>query len=322
MCRCRRPRGGAGSGAQEATQLQLLSGALVQVRRLRRNALEAHVQVDLELLDGRLDVDVPRKLPGQQVAPVRVRTPVSVAGVRGTQFSVQYDAQAHTSQVEVRRGTVASRGQADAQAQLLGAEQGAVVAADGRSAPPEALLPAPQWLGEGPAAAAAPQAVTLRFGVPSAVSQRADHYAFSVSDTGNVHAPPQRSESRVGELALPSLGKEAAFVDVLAVSPSGLQGLERSFAVCRSYRFAMRPVCDLAFDARDLKQATLFLHRLADGASSPTPQNLLLTLRPETAGMTQLKSTPEGRYAWRMSYQSETGQLFAKQGFFEVVALQ
>jgi len=121
----------------DGTTLTIPPASTVRIERLRQylgpEAVEAHLGLERGSLDSRSPPVRPR--------PLRVRTPVATAAVRGTDFRVR--AADRQAVVEVLAGAVDAAGSGGQVA--LAAGQGAVATADG---PPrvESLLEAP-WLG-------------------------------------------------------------------------------------------------------------------------------------------------------------------------------
>jgi hypothetical protein len=99
---------------EDNASVRLLSGAVVRITTLRRNAFDPSPEVTIDLLDGRAYVNVPQKRPPGD-APFRVLTPTSVAGIRGTQFRVGFDSEVRSSQLEVVSGAVAAQGRSHPQ---------------------------------------------------------------------------------------------------------------------------------------------------------------------------------------------------------------
>lgn len=93
---------------QDESTIRMPSGGIVKISLLRTNPFESTPEVHIELLDGRIDVNVSKK---ERVdGTFEVRTPKSVAGVRGTNFRVGFDAFNSEGQVEVSKGLVSTRG--------------------------------------------------------------------------------------------------------------------------------------------------------------------------------------------------------------------
>lgn len=93
---------------QDESTIRMPSGGIVKISLLRTNPFESTPEVYIELLDGRIDVNVAKK--GRADGTFEVRTPKSVAGVRGTNFRVGFDAENNEGQVEVSKGLVSARG--------------------------------------------------------------------------------------------------------------------------------------------------------------------------------------------------------------------
>ncbi len=124
----------------DGSRTTLPSQSRIRIERLRKVLLTGAVQRDLRLLEGRSSsVVTPVTGPADRF---RIRTPLSVSAVRGTEFRVSHDAAAGRSTLEVIEGRVAgSAGKAPAES-LVAAGFGTATTADGMSAP-QTLLPRP-----------------------------------------------------------------------------------------------------------------------------------------------------------------------------------
>jgi hypothetical protein len=96
---------------EDGSNINLVSGSVLKFKTLRTSAMEKSPQVDFELMNGRVDVEVVKRAKGD--ASFEIHTPKALAGVRGTQFRVGFDEQKNTSQVEVKTGVVAAKGEAN-----------------------------------------------------------------------------------------------------------------------------------------------------------------------------------------------------------------
>ncbi|QXL83330.1 FecR domain-containing protein [Comamonas sp. NLF-1-9] len=125
----------------DGSVVRVHGGSDLQLQRLRKRARPGSARSVLELQRGTLEPSATPDPAGQ--APLDIHTPHASASVRGTRFSVEADASGRTL-TAVTEGVVALQGSERAGGQaLLQHGWGAVVDADGRAAPPVALLAAP-----------------------------------------------------------------------------------------------------------------------------------------------------------------------------------
>jgi LysM repeat protein len=73
---------------EDSSIIRLPSSAQLKITTLRKNALETAPEVKLDLARGRVELDV-NKNRGKST-PFEIRTPLSIMGVRGTEFRVGY----------------------------------------------------------------------------------------------------------------------------------------------------------------------------------------------------------------------------------------
>ena len=147
---------------EDASVVSLLAGASIHIKALRKTPLEKSPEIEFALLGGRIALDVPKRQPGD--APYQVRTPSSLAGVRGTKFSVGFDADHYNSQVEVNHGDVAARGNADLGSRSVRDNQGVAIDALGHAGEVESLPDAPSF--NGAEKQANTSSVKLKSGLP------------------------------------------------------------------------------------------------------------------------------------------------------------
>jgi hypothetical protein len=98
---------------EDSSVIRLPSSAAVKIAILRKNALESSPEVQLDLVRGRIELEVYKGRA--QTTPFEVRTPLSITGVRGTEFRVGYAPAEQTGQVEVLGGVVQAMGLSDAE---------------------------------------------------------------------------------------------------------------------------------------------------------------------------------------------------------------
>lgn len=73
---------------EDGSIIRMPSSAAIKIAVLRRNAIESSPEVQLDLVRGKIELDVYKGR--SQTTPFEVRTPLSITGVRGTEFRVGY----------------------------------------------------------------------------------------------------------------------------------------------------------------------------------------------------------------------------------------
>jgi hypothetical protein len=295
----------------DQAKVRLLSGAVVQLKTLRRNAFDANPQVHLELLDGRLSAKVPTR--AQPNAPFQVTTPSSVAGIRGTQFRVGFEADEGNAQVEVLNGAVAAQGFADTRIARLETHHGVAIAAQGKAFDVERLLPAPRF--EQLAIAASGNAPAALHFAPPAQARR---FSLTTSQDANFSAILSTQYTDQARVDAPNLSAKADFFQWATISGTGVMGLESQFAICQGYQTANAWRCNVPFNFAGLTEPRLRLEKIdntgalvvMDGPIRATEDSLLV-----------FKGLPSGQYRWRIDFQVTPGQKDHNEGQFELIAL-
>lgn len=300
---------------EDASTVNLLSGAVIQLKTLRVNVLEPSPEIQIELLEGRISVDVPRKrLDGD--APFRVKTPTSVAGVRGTQFRVGFDAVDRQSQVEVATGEVGAKGHEELGEKRASANQGVPVLSAGKSLPLENLPRAPAFKKtELVPSALAVQDVLLEFDVDPKTHKlsliKAQDAGFSLAQNEIKLLKP--------EVVVADLGNKAVFYQVAAISETGLYGSTADIAICRGYIRGKNWRCNVQFDLSGLGKPFLYLEHLdADGGSK-----VLLNAPIDISVNDQavFRGVQPGVYKWRVEYVVTESLNSKMSGQFQLIAL-
>lgn len=295
---------------EDNTSVRLLSGAVVQLTTLRRNAFDPSPEVKIDLLDGRAHVNVPTKRPPGD-APFRVLTPTAVAGIRGTQFRVGFVPEVRSSQLELVSGAVAARGPSESQERLAGADQGVATPANGMALPVEPLLPAPRF------ARVAEQAdgrALLVFRAPDPAQQ----FHLSTADEANFNTV--RTEGLVGQaqVLVPDFNAQARFFQWASITDSGLFGHTADFAICKGYAAGKVLRCNVPFSFEGFNQPHFQLQKIEAGAA------LTVMEGPVTRSEDNLlvfKGLPSGQYRWRIEYEFLPGKKSRLEGQFELIAV-
>ncbi|MDN3545887.1 FecR domain-containing protein [Kinneretia asaccharophila] len=291
-----------------AGRISLPAGASVRLSALRRNALEASPEVQIELLDGRIDIEAQQR--GPKDAPFNVRTPTSVAGVRGTAFLVEFDESSRITRVEVSQGVVGARGLKEGQEVRVGAGQGVVISADGRTQgvetlPPEPRISALEWVsGQWQAA----------FETSDSVSTvRVDR-----SDQANGLPEATSAVSARDAIPLGELSPQAVFISLQSQTAGGLQSPRHHAALCKTAAPApgsdALPRCHVRFDLSGLSQPHLSVQRL--GAGAPTA----VVDGPVQSRQALLRGLVPGQYQWFIRALDSEGRPQKLEGRFELMA--
>ena len=297
---------------EDASVLRMMSGAVIKLKTLRRNILENSPEVRVELLDGRMEVDVPRKRQGGD-APFEVRTPTSVAGVRGTEFRVGFDARKRNSQVEVLTGMVAAQGRADPNAQRANAGQGVAIEASGKALPVENLLLAPRFDKGTPGSDN--KDWLLSFIAPPEAKQtlvrRSEDASFSF-----IHS--EESLTRA-ELAVSDLTANTVFQQWTSVSATGISGYSSHYGFCKGYKRLDAWRCNIHFNMTGLSNPHLRFEKVETQG-----QPLLILdqdIKISTNDQLVLRGVPSGQYQWKLDYDLGSNRRITLNGRFELVAM-
>ena len=297
---------------EDASVLRMMSGAVIKLKTLRRNMLESSPEVRVELLDGRLEVDVPRKRQRGD-APFEIRTPTSVAGVRGTEFRVGFDARKRNSQVEVGTGVVAAQGSADNASQRANAGQGIAIEANGKAQPVESLLGAPRFA-QGAAAGSGGDWLLSFNASPEAkqiVVRRSEDASFSFI----------YSEELLGEpkLTVTDFGAKTVFQQWASVSASGLTGQTVNYGFCKAYKRLDAWRCNINFNMNGLTNPRLRFEKLEEKGQPLVilDQAIKITANDQLV----LRGVPSGQYHWKLDYDLGANRRVTLNGQFELVAI-
>jgi hypothetical protein len=248
---------GEGSSAvlvrSDGTRMQLLPGTLAEVKKNR--VIEQQpglLRSALALLSGAVDMVVEKLALKDHV---KVTTPTSTIGVRGTQYRV--GAQPSRSRVEVLQGTVAAASPAARSETAVAAGYGTVVPAGQPPLPAVALLPAPVL--------ARDELLVRRAGAPLAFDavSGAVAYRYLITPADRADAVVATGTAPASRIALPELPDGPYLVRVRAQDANGLEGFEASRRA--TYRIAHAPF--------DLTAAPLGRGlRLAWDVAKPSPR--------------------------------------------------
>lgn len=307
---------------EDESSLRMLSGAVLKFGLLRQRVLETAPAVRVELLDGRVAVDVPRKRQALAES-LEVRTPTSVAGVRGTEFRVAFDAQDRQSGVEVLAGAVGARGLSELQEQKVAGGQGVAISASGQSLPVEALLAPPRY----------DAASSQRNGGDQLVFQGdslARSFVLSTAqDVLFMEGLQDRGRLPVPVFPAAGLGTRAMFMRWAAVSPSGLVGETADYGLCQGEKLQDVWRCDLVFSFSGLSQPRLKLERMTEQADADSDKALkkaqrVLDTPIDTAKdpVWLFRNLQVGHYRWQVDHQTDGGRTGRLAGAFQLMAIR
>lgn len=297
---------------EDESMLRLMSGAVIKLKTLRRNAFETSPEVKIELLDGRMEIDVPRKRQSND-APFQVLTPTSVAGVRGTEFRVGFDARQRTSQVEVKVGAVGARGGQEKAEKRAQTGEGVAIAANGQSFDIEKLLSAPRY------SKAEAQGSSKDWLLKFEADPLADRFMLLTAEDANFSAPVTESQPKESQVLATELDVKPVFYQWASVSTSGLMGSSQDYAVCKGYKRLEQWRCNVPFNMAGFANPHLHFQKV-----DPRGQTVDLINGPIQANVNNLlvfRGLPSGVYRWRIQHDVSASMKAAINGQFELVAI-
>lgn len=305
---------------EDGSIIRLPSSATLKITTLRKNALESAPEVRLDLTRGRVELDVHKGRA--KTTPFEIRTPLSIMGVRGTEFRVGYSPEDNAGQVEVLGGIVQTRGSADTQARAITKGLGVPIDAEGKALSIEKLLPPPVFESALATAGSQPSFVAKLTAVPLA-----NYYVADNANTANLTGNRSSQNLLAPELFIPRVTKQATFYQLTSVSTSGLVGTERQYAFCAAPTDGTAARCSAVFDAplADGSPISFVLSRVANGASEQLVNTQNLQAR---NGRFAIQGLPAGNYNWTLSYaitpSSDTSihdTVIRQSGAFELIPL-
>jgi hypothetical protein len=208
----------------DRSQVVIPSQSRVRVRELRRILLTGAIDYRIDVEKGRLETRVtPLEQPSGRY---RIRTPISMTAVRGTEFRISFEEQHRTAATEVLAGRVQFSPPDAATGLILEPAFGATLDREGETRV-EKLLGAPDL--DQPAALQTGDAVEFR-------ARKLDHAvryrAVIASDAGFIdNIAEQFSDD--GRFALADIPNGNLFVRVSAIASSGLEGMAQSYSFRR-----------------------------------------------------------------------------------------
>jgi hypothetical protein len=207
------------------SRVTLPSSSRVRILHMRQFLLTGSLDFDFALDKGRAETAVtPMK---DKNSRFRLRTPIAVSAVRGTQFRIGYDPAQGPSLTEVVEGGVAvGTSTAPADPALVPAGFGATATADGKVGT-ERLLAAPTVLRAGKLQKEPDVSFDL-----APVGSAAGYHVQLAKDAG--FADTIAETRSVGpNVTFSQIGDGNYFVRAMAIAPSGLEGLSETYGVRR-----------------------------------------------------------------------------------------
>lgn len=295
--------------------VRLPSGATLKVTTLRKNALESAPEVRFDLTQGRVELDVHKGR--EKSVPFEIRTPLSIMGVRGTEFRVGYSPESQSGQVEVLGGIVQTRGFADSKSASITKGYGVPIDETGKSLGIEKLLAAPTYMNATTTDGNQPAYVIQLESVP-----HASYYIADSSASANLTGSRMSQKLLAPELFVPKLSKQATFYQFTSISSSGLAGVERQYAFCAAALDAKMARCNALFDVplADGAPISFALHK--SEAHQPIIDTKNLSAR---HGRFAIQGLPEGQYTWSLTYSMKNNgaadTTIHQSGSFELIAI-
>ncbi|CAH0352367.1 FecR domain-containing protein [Aquabacterium sp. CECT 9606] len=219
---------------QDGSQVHVQAGTVVRLDRLRKVAESGRSSTSLGLQRGRVDTQVAPQRGGSRFD---VRTPLAVAGVRGTRFGVTVDDTGMLALSDVVEGRVAVQAlEAKALAAQVSAGQGAVVRRARPALAVRSLLP--------PAGVSALPALQQRLPWPLAwpVVPGAKAYRVQLAEDESLTRVVRSREVASPAMLIDGVPDGDYVLSIRAVDPDGLVGREAIHHV----RLKTQPVPPLA----------------------------------------------------------------------------
>ncbi|QCP49173.1 LysM peptidoglycan-binding domain-containing protein [Trinickia violacea] len=308
----------------DGSHLSLPSNSQIDLHTLQQTALTGTTVRHFELKRGEVDSEVTHAT--RKDDRFQIRSPSVVAGVRGTQFRVDYDDAQQATAVEVLDGTVGvDRASAAAQRDAMAAEQlvharyGSVTRATGGVGGPIALLGAPALTN--PAKVQDDPAVAFDL-QPLAGAAR---YRVAIARDAGVLDRVRDERVDGPHASFADLADGTYFVRLSAIDANGLEGLPQTYAFERrltglstsaarragSRDFEFRWLVSQANQAQANPQAkTRFRFVLA---ATPDLQHPIVDRVDLDAGHLVVSNLPAGVYYWTVvAEQFENGKFYEK----------
>jgi hypothetical protein len=278
----------------EGSRIHLPSGAAIEIDQLRIPDTGGSPQVRLKLLEGKMALDVLPKRPVDAV--LEVKTPRSIAGVRGTQFRVGFDSETQISRVEVIQGEVQNQGEADVSGSRLSQGTGQWVNTLGASAAPTALPKAPEFL---------ELQIRDQAGTGTLVFSTTPHakaYGWGQGQTVNPFAASDKRSADALKIELSNLSGQAQIWRVSSIDAAGLQGADDIHAVCQPNALTTKDLCSVAFDTSNFLGRPMRLTLTSQKNQPSNSVDMHIKLLAPDNGKLWVGALRAGKYHYRLSH--------------------
>lgn len=297
----------------DGSHIVLPSSSSITITRLRSTPMTGVVERRFELKQGEVDTEATPLVKPRDT--FEIISPSVVAGVRGTQFRVNYHAERETTAVEVTEGKVRVAGatpRALQGEQLVPAGFGNLTALHGETGAPIRLLPAPDLRDAGKV-------------------QDEPHVAFDIAPVDGAHAYRAQIGKDAGLLRIVrdrqhdsphidfgDLPDGSYFVRVAAIDAAGLQGMSQVYAFERRKN-------GLSTSAGPLPEPGTYEFRwIGSRTDTPTRYRFMLGTTPDLSrpmldvfdvadSHIVVSHLPPGRYYWTViAEQFDHGRFYSK----------
>lgn len=206
------------------SRVSIPSQSSVRIAKMREYLINGALDYELAVDKGRINTKAtPLKNPDSRY---RIRTPIAVSAVRGTEFRVKLTGDDVPSLTEVLEGTVAVGAPEAAQATDVPKGVGMAVTSSGDSST-EKLLPAPELVSPGKVQKEEKLIFTAQ-AVPGAARYRA-----ILATDASMAEVFEEAVSDTTDITFPAIPKGKYFVRVSAFSPTGFEGFTNSYGFRR-----------------------------------------------------------------------------------------
>lgn len=298
---------------QDDSTIRMPSGGIIKISTLRTNPFEVTPEVKVELLDGRIEIQVAQK--SRADGTFEVRTPKSVAGVRGTEFRVGFDSNNGNGQVEVSKGLISARGVISATATPLPGQFGIAMPNSGKTGDVEPLPPPttlnsiqaqhdPEW---------------LLFIFDQA--QDAEKYLLSEYSNANLTELLDKKALAAPRFLSTESLPVAKFLQWTPSKANGLHGDSRVFGICDGLPRQQPYRCDVRFNLTGTYNANLRVYKM--DATGNKKLFLKNTKPMRSLNDAIVRSMQAGLYSWEISYQTDQDNpaIYKQAGEFELITV-
>ena len=304
---------------EDGSIIRLPSSSAIKLSTLRKNPLETTPEVRLDLVRGKIELEVDKSRT--QTTPFEVRTPLSMTGVRGTEFRVGYSSTEQAGQVEVLGGSVGAMGVNDTEFKTVEKGQGMPLDDSGKSLPVEKLLNPPVFER---AQLAEPNSTSFNIKLSTRSHTQAKHYITVAGKSTNLLDNRTVSTLLEPEITTPDLTLNAHFYQFSTVSKSGLMGPYRQYGFCIVPNDVKQGRCKATFDA-PMTENVMIEFSLIRKTPTSTQEFVSTQKLQSRNGQFTIEGLPSGHYNWSMSYKANdiesTPTTINQSGSFDLITL-